>query len=155
MAEVQEEIVNQTSNVTTPNQQVTRTTRSVVTEPQVNTGHPQNVYDTKKSIFRTYQIIWYILGFIEVLLTFRIVLKVLAANSSTGFVSLVYALSDPFALPFNGVLGVTTTPEGSLFEWSTLVAMAVYWIVAYGIVLLFQFFKPVTPQEVEEEVDTV
>ncbi len=154
MAEVQEEVVSETSKVTTPNQRATRTTQRVVTDPQVRTEHPQNVYNTKKSIFRTYQIIWYLLGVIEVLLAFRILLKMLGANQLSGFTQLVYSLSDPFALPFNGVLGVSTTPEGSLFEWSTLIAMAVYWIVAYGLEQLFQFFKPVTPTEVEE-VDTV
>ena len=126
-------------------------TRTVVT-PAVVTGSPQKTYDTKKAIFRSYQIIWYILGVIEVLLAFRVVLKLLGANSYSGFTSLIYSISAPFALPFAGILGVTVSSD-SVFEWSTLIAMAVYAVIAYGIVALFQMVKPTNPQEVSQTVD--
>lgn len=77
---------------------VIKTTRKE--EPQVRTEHPQIVYQKKKAIFRTYQVIWYLLVVIEVLLVFRISLKALGANSFSGFTSLIYTLSDPLALPF-------------------------------------------------------
>ena len=134
---------------------VKTTVRKVVKDAQIKTEHPQVVYETKKSIFRTYQVVWYILGVIEVLLAFRVLLRVIAANPSSGFASFIYVVSAPFAGPFAGVLGVSVEPSiGSVMEWSTLLAMAVYWIVAYGIVQLFQFVKPVTPDEVEETVDS-
>ncbi len=131
-------------------------TRTVVQKPTVRTEHPQNVYETKKSIFRTYQAVWYILGFVEVMLAFRFILKLLAANPGSGFAILVYGLSGPLVFPFFGVLRVFVSSEtGSVFEWPALIAMAVYWILAYGIIQLFQMLKPVTPQEVEDTVDTV
>ena len=40
-----------------------------------------------------------------------------------------------------------------VFEWSTLIAMAVYAILAYGLVALFQLIKPTNPEEVEQNVD--
>lgn len=123
------------------------TTRVVQDQPQM-----QGAYQKKKVIFRAYQIIWYILGFVEILLGFRIGLKVLSANPGSGFVDLVYNVSDPFALPFAGIFGVTVS-RGNVFEWSTFVAMAVYAIIAYGIVKLFQFIKPTNPVEVSESVD--
>jgi len=128
------------------------TTKTVVQEPPVKTEHPQKVYETKKVIFRAYQIIWYILGVIEVLLTFRVLLKLFAANQGSSFTSFIYVVSDPFALPFAGIFGIGTA-GGSVLEWSTFVAMAVYAIVAYGIVQLLQLIKPTTPQEVSQEVD--
>lgn len=130
---------------------VTKKTKRV--EPQVHTEHPQVVFQKKKVIFRTYQIVWYILGVIEVLLAFRITLKALGANPFSGFTNLIYALSDPLALPFQGILR-TTVSQGSVFEWSTIIAAIVYILIASGIVYLIQFFKPVTPQEVEETVDS-
>ncbi len=133
---------------------VTETTRTVATPP-VQTEHPQKAYEKKKVIFRTYQIVWYILGVIEVLLTFRVLLKILGANSNSIFVSLIYILSDPFAIPFRGIFGVTMAPNGAYFEWSTLVAMIVYLLVAYGLVHLIQLIKPTTPQEVNEKVENV
>lgn len=116
--------------------------------PEIKTEAPQKVFDKKKKIFRLYQVIWYVLGVIEVLLTFRIILKLLGANPLSGFTSFIYAISNPFALPFAGILGITGS-LGMIFEWSTLIAMAVYAIVAYGIVTLFQLVKPANQEEVE------
>ena len=75
----------------------------VDSSPPVQTEHPQKVYEKKKTIFRTYQVIWYILGVIEILLTFRVVLKMLGANISSPFVSLIYVITDPLAAPFRGI----------------------------------------------------
>lgn len=155
MADDEETKVQEVTTVTTSPDQVVKTTKHIKKEPAVKTEPPQQVFETKKSIFRTYQIVWYILGFVETLLIFRLLLKVVGADPLSGFALLIYGLSDVFALPFNGVLGVTATPEGSIFEWSTLIAMAVYWVIAYGIVQLFQIIKPVGPREVEDTVDSV
>ncbi len=130
---------------------VIKTTKQIT--PEIRTEHPQVIYQKKKAIFRTYQIVWYILGVIEVLLAFRMTLKALGANPLSGFTSLIYALSDPLALPFQGILR-TSVSQGSVFEWSTIIAAVVYVLIASGIVHLMQFFKPVTPKEVEETVDS-
>lgn len=131
-------------------QEVIQQTRTVTSG--VSTDSPQKTYQTKKAIFRSYQIIWYVLGVIEVLLAFRVILKFLGANAFSGFANFIYAISSPFAIPFSGILG-TTASSNLVFEWSTLIAMAVYAIVAYGIVALFQLVKPTNPEEVEQTVD--
>ena len=46
-----------------------------------------------KPIYRGTQIAWYVLGLLEVLLAFRLVLKMLAANPGAGFSSFIYRLS--------------------------------------------------------------
>ena len=109
---------------------------------------PQQAYGKKKAIFRTYQVIWYIAGLIEVLLAFRVVLRLLGANPNSGFTALIYTLSGPFALPFRGVVGASQFGN-SVMEWSTLLAMLVYLIIAFGLVKLFQLVKPTDPIEVE------
>ena len=81
------------------------------------------------------------------------VLKFLGANAFSGFTNFIYALSSPFALPFSGIFG-TTVSSSLIFEWSTLIAMAVYAVVAYGIVALFQLVKPTNQEEVEQTVDS-
>lgn len=130
-----------------PAQVVRKVTK--VAPPLVQTEHPQKVFEKKKIIFRTYQVIWYILGVIEILLAFRIFLRMSGAYPS-GFTNLIYFLSAPLAVPFRGILKITN--EGAVIEWSTFVAMIVYLLLAYGLVKLLQFIKPVTPQEVEKEV---
>ena len=130
--------------------QVVKTTK--VVHPDVVGEQPQKVFAQKKTIFRFYQIIWYILGVIETLLLLRFVLKMIGANPFSGFVSFVYAVSDPFALPFQGI--VPSVVSGvNVIEWSTIIAAVVYFLLAYGIIELFQFIKPVSPHEVEEAVD--
>lgn len=152
---MEEKEVQKTTEVTTEAPQQVVTTTKKVMKPAVRTGHPQAVYDTKKSIFRTYQVVWYILGVVEVLLAFRFALKVFGADPMSGFTNFIYTASNPLAVPFLGVLRTSVTPTGgTIMEWSTIIAMAVYWLVAYGIVQLIQFIKPVTPNEVEETVDS-
>jgi hypothetical protein len=130
--------------------EVVKTTK--VVPPPVKVDRPQQVFEKKKFIFRTYQVVWYILGIIELLLGFRVALKALGADQTGGFTSLVYAVSEPFALPFSGVLPAQVRGT-SFFEWSTLIAAAVYALLAFGLVHLMQFMKPVTPHEVEQKVD--
>ncbi|MDP2632410.1 MAG: YggT family protein [Candidatus Curtissbacteria bacterium] len=131
----------------------TQTVKTVSTNvPAVDTGSPQKAYGTKKAIFRLYQVIWYILGVVEVLLASRILLKLIGANLNSGFTSFIYSVSAPLASPFRGVLGVTRSSE-SVIEWSTIIAMAVYAVVAVGLVKLFQIVKPTTEQEVNQSVN--
>ena len=149
--QVQTETQTRESTVVGTPEKVTRTTSRVVT-PNIGNQHPQQVYKQKKALFHTYQIIWYILGIIETLLIFRIILKVLGANPNSGFTNLIYSLSSPFAVPFQGILQISYE-EGHVFEWTTLIAMTVYAILAFGLIQLFQLIKPTTPEEVEQTVD--
>ncbi len=83
--------------------------------------------------------VWYILGFIEILLGFRFVLKLLGANTASGFVDFVYSLTGILTAPFDSIFGVTKPLAGetsSVFEPSILVAAAVYALIAWGIVKL-------------------
>ncbi len=153
MIDSEEKVQETEEEVVTSPGEVVKSTRRVISKPAIKTEHPQVVYETKKSIFRTYQLIWYFLGLIEVLLFFRMILKILAANPGSGFALLIYGLSAPLVRPFIGVLRMASTSGGSVFEWPTLLAMVVYWILAYGILNLLQLVKPVTPEEVEETVD--
>ena len=84
-------------------------------------------------------LIYYLLGALEILLAFRLILKLTGASMSSGFVSMIYGLSNIFIWPFEGIFrrgfapGVETT---AVLEPATLVALIVYAIVAWGIVKL-------------------
>ena len=82
---------------------------------------------------------WYVYGFIAILLALRFILKLTGANSTNAFVNLVYSVSGIFSVPFDTIFGVTKASTGtisSVFEPSILVAIAVYALVAWGIVKL-------------------
>lgn len=130
--------------------QVTRKT-IIQVDPVIKEEAPQKVFDKKKRIFRLNQYIWYILGVIEILLAFRIVLKALAANQSSGFTSFIYSITGPFALPFSGILGESTS-GGSLIEWSSVFAVVVYLVIASGLIYFLDLVNPVTQEEVDASV---
>jgi hypothetical protein len=84
-------------------------------------------------------LIYFFFGVLEILLTFRLVLKLAGASTFSAFVGLIYGVTGVFILPFEGIFrrgftqGVETT---SVFEPSTLVAIIVYAVLAWGIVKL-------------------
>lgn len=119
---------------------------------EVKDGSPQQNYEGKKAVFRSYQIVWYVLSAIEVLLGFRVLLKLVSANSQNGFANFIYAVSDPLALPFAGIVASGQAAANQV-EWSTLVAMLFYAAFAYGIVGLLSIAKPTDQEEVERTVD--
>jgi hypothetical protein len=84
---------------------------------------------------RAKQVIYFIFGVIEALLALRFVLLALGANQGSPFVDLIYAVSRPFVLPFLGIFGEPAIGN-SVFEWSSLVAIVVYMLLAYGLARL-------------------
>ncbi len=89
-------------------------------------------------------IIYFILGVIDILLAFRLVLKLMGASTASGFVRAIYGVSGFFTMPFEGIFsrgfteGIETT---SVFEPSTVVALIVYAVLAWGIVQLVRILS--------------
>lgn len=136
----------------TPTSQSTKTERVVGATPTA-----AREYGQKKTLFHAYQIVWYIFGFIEIVLAFRFVLKLLGANPEAGFTNFVYALSTPFAGPFLDIFSASANQGAettSYFEWSTLVAAVVYVVLTWGIIKIFKLGKPTDPKEVVNTVDS-
>lgn len=105
-----------------------------------------------RPLYRGTQIVWYILGLVEVLLAFRFVLKLLGANAGAGFTSFIYTVTAPFAAPFVAVFRASKA-QGSIFEWTTLLAMFVYWVIAWGIINLLMMGKTVSTPEAAAKLD--
>ena len=105
-----------------------------------------------KPLFKGTQIVWYLLWLLEVALAFRFVLKMTAANPGAGFTNFIYAVTWPFTTPFLTVFARTTIAS-STFEWTTLLAMAVYWLIALAIVKLFLMSKTVSTPEAAAKLE--
>ena len=84
------------------------------------------------------------------LLALRFVLLLLGASQASSFVGLVYSLSHPFALPFQGIFGEPAF-DGSVIEWASLVGIIIYSLVAYGlarlVALIYAPASPTIPRE--------
>ena len=124
MAEVQRQTVTSVSSDIAPTHErvVNQTTRTKV-----------------KSSYSLQNLIYFIFGVLEFMLMFRFLFKLVGANPASGFVSLIYSLTYPFVLPFAGIFRAPTTQgieTTSILEPSTLVALLVYPLIAWGIVKL-------------------
>ncbi len=97
------------------------------------------------------RVVYYVFGVVEVLLALRFVLRLFGANPKSGFVEFIYAISSFFMLPFDAIFK-TQRVAGATFEWSALVAIAVYALIAWGIVTLV---RAVSPRQASETVERV
>lgn len=88
------------------------------------------------------RVIWYISGALSILLGFRFVLALLGANAANGFAQFINGATTPVVSPFLSLFGETSTYGTSHFEVSTLVALAVYALVAWGLVKLVNITGP-------------
>ena len=111
-------------------------------------------YRTKKGIFRTYQVLWYFLGIVEVMLALRFVFRMTGANPASLVVSAIYSTSSVFVAPFRTIFPTTAVTDAAVVEWTTLVAMLLWALLIWGVVKLLQLVKPVDPDEVEEGVNS-
>ncbi len=87
------------------------------------------------------RIIWFVLGVINILLLTRFVLLLLGANHAAGFVDFIYSVTDVLVSPFVGIFG-TPTYGVSVFDVSSLLAIVVYSLIAYGITKLITLGRP-------------
>jgi hypothetical protein len=98
------------------------------------------------------KIVYYLLGVLEVLFAFQFIFKLLGANPGSTFVSLIYTISGAFLAPFSSIFraavnkGIETE---SVLEPTTIIAMIVYALIAYGVVKLIEIYE--TPKETPKE----
>jgi len=101
---------------------------------------------TETTMYRSTRLVWYIFGAIEALLMIRFILRALAANTAAPFTQFIYAASEMFVAPFQYVFGTPSLGYSAL-ELSTLLAMLVYWLLAWGIVKLLLMNRPISRYE--------
>lgn len=89
-------------------------------------------------VSRISQLIWLIAGIVDGLLVFRFILKLVAADPSSGFANFVYSITNPLVAPFGGIVALPPTQTGSVFDFAALFAIAVYTIVAVVIIQLLR-----------------
>lgn len=101
-----------------------------------------------ENIFRIYQTVWYVLGVTESLIALRFVFKMLGANR-VGFVDFLYSVTDPLAVPFYGIFNASSSGRFTI-EWTTIVAMAIYALIAMGIVQFVRILTTTDPDRAED-----
>lgn len=118
-----------------------------------NEGPREAVTTETKSVATSSQtveyLVYFFFGVLEVFLAFRLILKLTGASIASGFVGLIYGVTDIFILPFEGIFQkgyVNVVETTAIFEPATLVALIVYAVLTWGIIKLIRIFSGETQQ---------
>jgi hypothetical protein len=110
---------------------------------EVRTSQRESNQEQRIFSFKATQWIWLGLGIIEALIGLRIVLKLIAANPESPFAAFIYNVSAIFLYPFAGLVG-TPAAGGVVLELSSIIAMLVYALLAWGLerIVWVIFYRP-------------
>ena len=120
----------------------------VVRTTQHEEGREQRV-----ATFKVTQLIWLLLGVLEIMLAMRVMFKLIAVNAENLFASLLYFVTGLFVAPFASLTSAPTL--GSMvLEISTVIAMFVYLLIAWGFerIVYVLFYRPRGPVSVRQTV---
>lgn len=120
--------------------------KETVTTREDNVIPAGNTSDSREATsYQTVEyLIYFFFGALEILLAFRLILKLMGANSFSAFVGLIYGVTGVFIVPFQGIFHQATTTgieTTAVLEPATLVAIVVYAVLAIGIVKLIRIFS--------------
>jgi uncharacterized protein YggT (Ycf19 family) len=89
----------------------------------------QRVLGRARTAARGSQFIDYAFYLVYSLLAIRLVLALIAAQSSSGFVQFIRAVTDPFYAPFRGIVASPTGDGGATLVLPIVIAMVAYLIL--------------------------
>ncbi len=116
---------------------VDRREETVITQLHGYTATKQIVRDVaaerRLKWYEFYRIMWSMLALLEILLAIRVVLRLIGANPSSGFAILMYGFTGVIIAPFVGLVATPVFDGGSTLEISTLIGMAVYALIFWGL----------------------
>ena len=87
------------------------------------------------------RVIWFVAGLFSVIIALRFKFLLLGANQGALFTDLVYGLSTPLISPFLGIFGAPTYGV-AVFEVSSLLAIVIYLLIAWGLAKLVTLTHP-------------
>src|ERR1051325_6288127 len=96
---------------------------------------PVSMTEEGRYNFRAAAILGLIVGVVDILIAARFLGKLFGASAQTAFVSFIYTVSGPLVAPFQGIFGNGGSSANS-FETADLVAIAVYAVIGWGLVML-------------------
>ena len=119
-------------------------TINTVSEVQSTQKEPER--ERRILTFKVTQIVWLLVGMLEVLLALRFGLKLIGANPASPFAVALYGFTGLFLYPFATLIG-TPAMGGMVLEVSTLIAMAVYALIAWAVerIIFVIFYRPRSP----------
>jgi len=99
---------------------------------EVRTTEHESGRGQRIAAFKTTQIIWLLLGLLEASIALRVVFKLIAVNAANPFAKLLYSVTNLFVAPFASLAKAPSSGD-MVMEISSIIAMLVYLLIAWGI----------------------
>jgi uncharacterized protein YggT (Ycf19 family) len=109
--------------------------RSKAVNEVVETEHE---VERSRSLARVSQVIDFIFYVIYALLGLRLLLALLAARRSAGFMQFIFGVTDPLYAPFRGIVASPTAEGGYTLAVPIIIAIIVYLLLHLGIKALLR-----------------
>ena len=87
--------------------------------------------------FRAAAVVWFVVGLVDIFIAARFLGKLFGASSQAAFANFIYTVSSPMVAPFTGIFGDTASKTNT-FETASLVAIVVYAVIGWGLVVLIR-----------------
>jgi hypothetical protein len=119
----------------------------------VRTTEHESGRNQRIATFKATQIIWLLLSLLEASIALRVVFKLIGVNAANAFASFLYSVTNIFVAPFASLTGAPAG-GGMVLEISSIIAMIVYLLIAWGIASIVNvvFYRPRGPVSVSQEV---
>jgi len=101
---------------------------------------PVSITEEGRYNFRAAAIVGFVVGVVDILIAARFLGKLLGASAQSAFVSFINTVSGPLVAPFQGIFGNGGSKANS-FETADLVAIAVYAVIGWGLVMLIRIIS--------------
>lgn len=98
---------------------------------------PASMTEEGRYNFRAAAVVGFVVGVVDILIAARFLGKLLGASAQSAFVNFLYTVSGPLVAPFQGIFGNGGSKTNS-FETADLVAIAVYAVIGWGLVMLIR-----------------
>ena len=116
-----------------PQQQQSMITADTIAEREAETRQ-EEARTVRYAIDKLMDFLRWFVTVLEVLLAIRFVFKLIGADPVNLFAGFLYALTDIVLSPFSTLVGSPSIRVNQAFEWSTLIAMVIYWLLFWAII---------------------
>lgn len=114
-------------------------------QPPVDPTHPKKIPDRKSVATKMIELTYLLLIIVESVLALRFLFKLLGASSENVFIQFLYQSTEVFTFAFQGLFGRDIQNSIRVanydLEFTTLVAMGVYALIAYIVVRIIDIFR--------------
>jgi len=110
---------------------------------EVRTEHHESGQAQRVTTFKVTQLIWLLFGILEAAIGLRVLFKLIAVNPGNPFAAFLYNVTGLFLAPFASLIRAPAA-NGMVFEVSSIIAMIVYFLIAWALerIVYVLFYRP-------------